>query len=81
MPAANFRRLISAEPDVGEIVIRAFILRRMGFVFCGEAGITVVGPAAGEDTLRLERFAYCNGYPLKVIDTASRRRTALDQSE
>lgn len=71
VPAKSFRRLLAGEPDVAEIIMRAFILRRMGFLHHGEAGITLVGPAAHADTLRLERFATRNGYPLKLIDTVS----------
>lgn len=69
LPDEAFRRLLSAEPDIAEIVIRAFILRRMGFLYHGEAGVTLIGPASGADTLRLERFAVRNGYPLKLLDT------------
>jgi thioredoxin reductase (NADPH) len=69
--AADFRRMLAAEPDIAELVIRAFILRRMGFLHHGEAGITLIGAAAHADTLRLERFAIRNGYPLRLIDTAT----------
>ncbi|USI72843.1 FAD-dependent oxidoreductase [Sphingomonas morindae] len=68
--SADFRKLLSGEPDVGELVMRAFILRRMGFLHHGEAGITLIGPAASADTQRLERFAIRNGYPLRLMDTA-----------
>lgn len=67
----DFRRLLAGEADIAEIIMRAFILRRMGFLHHGEAGVTLIGPAGNADTLRLERFAIRNGYPLKLIDTAS----------
>jgi thioredoxin reductase (NADPH) len=66
--AARFHRLLSGEPDIAEIIIRAFILRRMGFLHHGEAGITLIGREASPDTLRLERFAVRNGYPLRLVD-------------
>jgi thioredoxin reductase (NADPH) len=69
--SADVRKLLSGEPDVGEMVMRAFILRRMGFLHHGEAGITLIGPANSPDTQRLERFAIRNGYPLRLMDTAS----------
>ncbi len=62
--------LMAAEPDIGEIVVRAFILRRMGFLHHGHAGIIILGCATNADTLRLERFAIRNGYPMRLIDTA-----------
>lgn len=67
--SADVRRLLSGEADIAEIVMRAFILRRMGFLHHGEAGIMIIGPGAAPDTLRLERFATRNGYPFKLIDT------------
>lgn len=69
VPDASFRKLMASEPDLAEIVMRAFILRRMGFLHHGEAGITLIGPAGSADTLRLERFAVRNGYPVRSIDT------------
>ena len=77
VPTADFRRLMSAEPDIGEIVMRAFILRRMGFLHRGEAGITLIGAASQGDTLRLERFAIRNGYPLRLVDLADPEAPAL----
>ena len=67
----DFHRAMAAEPDIAEIVMRAFILRRMGFVHHGQAGIDLIGPASHPDTLRLERFLIRNGYPLRLIDTAT----------
>ncbi|RYZ55772.1 MAG: MBL fold metallo-hydrolase, partial [Sphingobacteriales bacterium] len=44
-----FRRMIAAEPDIGEIVMRAFILRRVGLMLHGQAGVALIGPAHGAD--------------------------------
>ena len=62
-------RMMASEPDLGEILMRAFILRRMGFLHHGHGGIVLVGPASHADTLRLERFAVRNGYPLRLVDS------------
>ncbi|MBX7489530.1 FAD-dependent oxidoreductase [Qipengyuania sp. GH25] len=64
----GFRQLMTAQPDVGEIIIRAFILRRMGFIHRAEGGIVLVGHPRESDTLRLERFSIRNGYPIRLID-------------
>lgn len=66
----RFGRAMAAEPDIGEIVTRAFILRRMAFLHHGDSGMTVVGHANDGDTLRIERFASRNGYPFRLIDPA-----------
>ena len=65
---ADFRRLVSGEPDIGEIMMRAFILRRMGLILHRQGGVTLVGPGHGADTLRLQRFLTRNNYPHRVLD-------------
>jgi thioredoxin reductase (NADPH) len=67
----RFAQAMAAEPDIGEIVTRAFILRRMAFLHHGEVGITVIGHANDADTLRIERFAMRNGYPFRLVDPDS----------
>ena len=69
MQRADFRRLVIAEPDIGEIVMRAFILRRVGLIRHAQGGVVLIGPAHGADTLRLQRFLTRNGYPHRLLDT------------
>ncbi|WP_213981282.1 FAD-dependent oxidoreductase [Sphingomonas sp. dw_22] len=64
-----FRRMMAAEPDIGEIVMRAFILRRVGMIRHGEAGVALVGPAHAADTGRIETFLTRNGLPHRRVDT------------
>ena len=59
----------AAEPDIGEIIMRAFILRRVGLIRTRRAAWSLVGPAHGADTLRLQRFLTRNGYPHRLLDT------------
>ena len=68
---ADFRRLVRSEPDIGEILMRAFILRRVGLIRHAQGGVVLVGPGRGGDTLRLERFLIRNGYPHRLLDTDS----------
>lgn len=65
----EFRRLMAAEPDIAEIVMRAFILRRVGFIRHGHGGVTLLGPSHCSETLRLQRFMTRNGYPHRVVAT------------
>ena len=65
----NFRRMVAAESDISEIIMRAFILRRVGLIRLGYGGVVLVGPGHSADTLRLERFLVRNGYPHRLIDT------------
>lgn len=66
---AAFRHMIAAEPDIGEIVMRAFILRRVGMLLHGEAGVALVGPSHAADTSRIETFLTRNALPHRRIDT------------
>jgi len=66
---ADFRRLVSSEPDIGEIIMRAFILRRVGLIRHVHGGVIIVGPAHSADTLRLQQFLSRNAYPHRVLDT------------
>ncbi|HBZ70100.1 MAG TPA: cation tolerance protein CutA [Deltaproteobacteria bacterium] len=65
----DFRRLVSGEPDIGEIIMRAFILRRVGAILHGRGGVELVGPGHAADTLRLQRFMTRNAYPYRLLDT------------
>ncbi len=70
MNRAQFRRLLAGEPDIAEIIIRAFILRRMGLIGHQQAAITLIGSRRryGKDVLRVQRFLGRNGYPVRVLD-------------
>jgi len=67
---ASFRRLITAEPDIGEIIMRAFILRRTAFISHAQGGATLIDTATTADGVRMERFLRRNGYPVTAIREA-----------
>jgi thioredoxin reductase (NADPH) len=71
VPRADFRAMIAAEPDIGEIIMRAFILRRVALMQHQQGGVTLVGPARSADTVRINAFLTRNGYPHRTIDSAS----------
>ncbi|HXP02125.1 MAG TPA: FAD-dependent oxidoreductase, partial [Luteibacter sp.] len=65
----SFRKLVSGEPDIGEVIMRAFILRRVGLIQSGQGGVTLAGSAHAADTVRLRSFLIRNGYPYRLLDT------------
>ena len=65
----DFRRLIASETDIGEIIMRAFILRRVGLIRHAQGGVQLVGRAHDAATIRLQRFMTRNGYPHQLLDT------------
>ncbi|WNG57719.1 cyclic nucleotide-binding domain-containing protein [Archangium gephyra] len=66
---ADFRRMVSNEPDIGEMIMRAFILRRVGLIRHVHGGVVLIGPGHGGNTLRLQSFLLRNGYPHRLFDT------------
>ena len=69
VPRQTFPRMIEAEPDIGEIIMRAFILRRVGLMRHAQGGVVLIGSAHSGDTLRIQRFLTRNGYPHRMLDT------------
>lgn len=67
---ADFRAMIVAEPDIGEIIMRAFILRRVALMQHQQGAVTLVGPARSADTVRINAFLTRNGYPHRTIDSS-----------
>ena len=67
----QFRRMSSTEQDIGETIMRAFILRRTAFILHDEAGVALIGKANDRDLIRIQRFLSRNGYPLKVMEPGS----------
>ncbi|HEV7252202.1 MAG TPA: FAD-dependent oxidoreductase [Mesorhizobium sp.] len=65
---ADFRHLVAGEPDIGEIIMRAFILRRVGLISHAQGGVVVIGSSHAGDTLRIQRFLQRNGYPHRLFD-------------
>ena len=80
VPRAAFRRMVSAEPDIGEIILRAFILRRVGMIQHAGGGAILIGSVHAADTLRIQSFLTRNGYPHRLLDTDvdPDARSALD---
>ena len=82
--AAHVRALIIGSAEIGEILMRAFILRRMGLLEEGEkggVGSVLVGIPGTADLTRLEGFLRRNGYPYQVLDAANADgRAVIEQS-
>jgi len=70
IPPDRLRALLIAEADLGERLMRALILRRVGLIEAG-AGPVVVGSEQNGDVLRLTNFLRRNGHPYQQIDPAN----------
>ncbi len=67
---AHLRALMVGSADVGEIVMRALILRRVGLIEQGSGGTVIVGLPDSPDVVRLQGFLTRSGYPNIVLDAA-----------
>jgi len=70
IPPERLRALLIAEADLGERIMRALILRRVGLIEAG-AGPVVIGDEADADVLRLVNFLRRNGHPYRNLDPAN----------
>ncbi|SDD71266.1 thioredoxin reductase (NADPH) [Sphingomonas sp. YR710] len=68
---AHLRALMVGSADVGEIVMRALILRRVGLIEEGGAGTILIGVPGSADIVRLQGFLTRNGYPNLVLDAST----------
>lgn len=60
--------LLQTDAELGEILMRAFILRRVELVMAGVGDVTLVGSMHSAGTLRLKEFLTRNGHPYSYID-------------
>jgi thioredoxin reductase (NADPH) len=64
----RLRALLIAEAELGERIMRALILRRIGLLETGAGGPVIVGRPDNGDVLRLIGFLRRNGHPRVQLD-------------
>ncbi len=75
VPPTQLRALIIAEADLGERIVRALILRRVGLIEAGVVGPALIGRPDSAALLRLRSFLQRNGHPHHVVDPAEEADT------
>ena len=71
VPARRLRDVLVQEAELGERIMRALILRRVGLLEAGQTGPILIGPFGTSDMLRLENFLTRNGHPHRSLDSGS----------
>ncbi|HEX5263761.1 MAG TPA: FAD-dependent oxidoreductase [Phenylobacterium sp.] len=66
--AAHLRALLIGAAELGEIIMRALILRRMGLLESSSVGSILVGALDHPDVVRLQGFLSRNAYPHTVLE-------------
>ena len=64
----HLRALMAGSADVGEIVMRALILRRVSLISEGGAGTVIIGVPGSAGVIGLQGFLTRSGYPHLVLD-------------
>jgi thioredoxin reductase (NADPH) len=68
IPPERLRALLVGEADLGERIMRALILRRVGLLETGAGGPIVIGRDGDGNVLRLQGFLARNGHPHQRLD-------------
>jgi thioredoxin reductase (NADPH) len=64
----SLRDVVQTDAELSEILMRAFILRRMGLIQRGQSETILIGSRHSADTLRLREFLTRNTYPYMNVD-------------
>jgi thioredoxin reductase (NADPH) len=67
----RLRDVLVQEAELGERIMRALILRRVGLLEAGQTGPILIGPFGTGDMLRLENFLTRNGHPHRSLDSGN----------
>ncbi len=64
----RLRDIVQTDAELSEILMRAFILRRVGLIASQRGGVVLIGSRHSADTLRLQQFLTRNAFPYVSID-------------
>jgi len=64
----GLRRLIQEDSEISELLMRAFILRRVALIAGGSGDATLIGSTHSAATLRIQEFLTRNTHPYTYID-------------
>jgi thioredoxin reductase (NADPH) len=65
------RTLVVAEAEIGEMIMRALILRRVSLIETGAGGPTLIGRADAPEMVRISGFLTRNGQPFTMVDPSA----------
>jgi thioredoxin reductase (NADPH) len=71
----DFRRLLSAEPDLATVILRAFVLRQSYKLRHGVGAVILIGKAIDPDIQKLRTFLSRGDYPHKLIEPDEKDQT------
>jgi len=83
MSAEGLRALVARDAELSEVLMRAFILRRLALISRGLGNVILMGSRHSAATLRLREFLTRNAYPFTNVDldTDATSQELLDRFE
>src|SRR5262249_6699817 len=63
-----FRKIVAKDAELSDILMRAFILRRIELIRHGYGNVILLGSRHSAQTLELREFLSRNGYPYTYVD-------------
>jgi thioredoxin reductase (NADPH) len=64
----QLRLVLQTDSELSDLLMRAFILRRVGLLTAGYGDAIVIGSRQSSATLRVQEFLTRNGHPYKCVD-------------
>ena len=68
MDRQQMMALLQSDPEIGDILMRAFILRRVELVAAGVGDVVLIGSTNSARTFQIKEFLMRNGHPYSYID-------------
>lgn len=68
MSSSNLRALVARDAELSDILMRAFILRRVELINRGQGNVILLGSQHSAQTLQLREFLTRNGHPFTYVD-------------
>lgn len=68
MERQNMMALLQSDSEIGDILMRAFILRRVELVAAGVGDVVLIGSSNSARTFQIKEFLMRNGHPYNYID-------------
>ncbi len=83
LPGDELRALIAKDAELSEVLLRAFILRRLALISGGLGNVILMGSRHSAQTLALREFLTRNAYPHNYVDLDTDRasQALLDRFE
>jgi thioredoxin reductase (NADPH) len=68
LPSSRLRSLVQTDPELSEVFLRAFMLRRLALMAQGGGNVVLIGSRHSSGTLELQEFLTRNSQPYGYID-------------